>query len=121
MKLQSPILQTQDYPMALTSNLVVREINGEVLIYNLETYKTSFLDEVSALIWRSCDGRKSVAQISFDVSWKLNSNIDEELIKQTIAELKRDNLIIERNNVRMNFDKFLRRRATKPSAGSQFH
>lgn len=60
-------------PVSKRDDLVVQELNGEVLIYNLSDNKAFCLNETSALVWQACDGEKNIAEISKELSKKLNS------------------------------------------------
>ena len=50
-------------PKGRHNDLVVQDSENEVLIYDLKLNKAYCLNETSALIWRLCDGTKSVAEI----------------------------------------------------------
>ena len=47
--------------MARQNGLVVQEMPGEVLVYDLDSNKAHCLNESAATVWRSCDGNNSVA------------------------------------------------------------
>jgi Coenzyme PQQ synthesis protein D (PqqD) len=50
-------------PKAKTERLIVREIDGETLIYDRSRHGASCLNEFAARVWRACDGETSVAEI----------------------------------------------------------
>jgi hypothetical protein len=54
----------KDYPHSRTKELVVQELKGELLIYDLSTNKAFCLNETSALVWQLCDGKSSISEIS---------------------------------------------------------
>ena len=56
-------MTTTPLPKAKTERLIVREIDGETLIYDLSRHAASCLDEF-AEDWRACDGETSVAGIA---------------------------------------------------------
>ncbi len=66
-------------PKARKENLVVQELDGEVLIYDLNTNKAFCLNEASALVWQACDGNKDVSEIRKSLGKQL---IPFRLIKQ---------------------------------------
>ena len=47
-----------------TERLIVREIDGETLVYDHSRYAASCLNEFAARVWRECDGETSVAAIA---------------------------------------------------------
>jgi hypothetical protein len=55
---------TNPMPKAKTERLIVREIDGETLVYDRGRYAASCLNEFAARVWRECDGEKSVAEIA---------------------------------------------------------
>lgn len=81
------------YPLGRRDNLVVQEIDGEIMIYDLTDNKVFCLNETSALIWQLCDGNKSALEISKLVSKKLNSSANEELVWLALEQLSKENLI----------------------------
>jgi hypothetical protein len=48
-------------PKAKIERLMVREIDGETLVYDLSREAASCLNEFAARVWRECDGEASVA------------------------------------------------------------
>ncbi len=67
-------------PKARRENLVVQELNGEVLIYDLDTNKAFCLNESSALVWQACDGSKDVSEIRNSLGKQLNSSINDDFV-----------------------------------------
>jgi Coenzyme PQQ synthesis protein D (PqqD) len=51
-------------PKAKTERLIVREIDGETLVYDRGRDAASCLNEFAARVWRECDGETSVAAIA---------------------------------------------------------
>jgi hypothetical protein len=51
-------------PKAKTERLIVREIDGETLVYDRSRDAASCLNEFAARVWRECDGETSVAAIA---------------------------------------------------------
>lgn len=73
-------------PLGRRDNLVVQELNGEVLIYDLNKNKAYCLNETSALVWRACNGINSVSDICKSVG-------DEDIVWLALNSLKKENLI----------------------------
>jgi hypothetical protein len=103
----------QKYPVSRKDNLVVQELDGEVLIYDVSENKAFCLNETSGLIWQACDGEKSVAEISKLVSQKLNSPANEDLIWFALDQLKKENLIENGANLPNHFAGMSRREVIK--------
>jgi Coenzyme PQQ synthesis protein D (PqqD) len=57
-------MTTNPMPKAKTERLIVREIDGETLVYDRAHAAASCLNEFAARVWRACDGETSVAEIA---------------------------------------------------------
>jgi len=80
-------------PMGRTNDIVVQEVNGEVLIYDLSADKAFCLNETSALIWAACDGTRNVSEIGEYASSKLNAPANDDLIWLALDQLNREKLL----------------------------
>ncbi len=80
-------------PTSRRDDLVVQDLNGEVLIYDLREHKAFCLNETSALVWQACDGEKNVAEIGRELGKKLNSPANDDLVWLALDQLKKENLI----------------------------
>ena len=99
--------------MSRKNDLVVQEMDGEVLIYDLSENKAFCLNETSALVWQACDGNKSAAEISEFISQKLNSPANEDLVWFAIDQLKKEKLIENGDNLFDHFAGMSRRNVIK--------
>lgn len=75
------------------SYLVVQDLGNEILIYDLKTNKAFCLSETAAIVWRLCDGEKTVAEISKIMSNLLKTPVSEDYVWLAIDDLKRENLL----------------------------
>jgi hypothetical protein len=80
-------------PLSRTQDLVVQELNGELLIYDLRDHRAFCLNETCALVWKACDGSKTVADIGAklggdDIVWLALDQLREEKLLDGAAELK---------------------------------
>jgi hypothetical protein len=55
---------TNQTPKAKSERLIVREIDGETLVYDRSRHAASCLNEFAARVWRECDGETPVAEIA---------------------------------------------------------
>lgn len=105
---------SQDHnPVSRQKDIVIQELQGEILIYDLNINKAFCLNETSALVWQSCDGKKSVSEISSGLSKTLNQPINEDLVWLAIEQLKQENLLLNGEKVKTNFNGLSRRKAIK--------
>ncbi|HEY8562648.1 MAG TPA: PqqD family protein [Pyrinomonadaceae bacterium] len=100
-------------PKGRKENLVVQELEGEVLIYDLEKNKAFCLNETSALVWQSCDGSRTIADITDAVGKQLSSQINEDLVWLALDQLSRENLIENKTEVKNKFAGLSRREAVR--------
>ena len=59
-------METSDFvmPRARQDDFVVEKLPDETLVYDLNRYKAHCLNPTSALVWRRCDGRTTVAEVA---------------------------------------------------------
>jgi len=100
-------------PKSRKENLVVQELDGEVLIYDLQTDKAFCLNITSALIWQACDGTRNVAEISRWVGEKLNTANSEDLVWLALDQLKKEKLIENDEDISNYFEGVSRREVIK--------
>ena len=86
-------MSIKNKPLSRKEDIVVQELEGEVLIYDLRVNKAFCLNETSALIWQACDGSKDVPQISEFVASHLNTKANEDLVWLALDQLKKEKLI----------------------------
>jgi hypothetical protein len=103
----------KNYPVSRKDNLVVQEMDGEVLIYDLTENKAFCLNQTSALIWQSCDGTRNTAEITEFLSQKLNSPANEDLVWFALDQLKKEKLIENDHPLPDNFAGMSRREVIK--------
>lgn len=96
-------------PKARKENLVVQELNGEVLIYDLDTNKAFCLNEASMRVWQACDGNKNVSEIRSALSKQFNSQINDDFVWLALDQLKKENLIENKDEVVADFNGMSRR------------
>jgi hypothetical protein len=100
-------------PKARKENLVVQELGGEVLIYDLDTNKAFCLNEASALVWQACDGNKDVSEIRSLLGKQLNSTVNDDFVWLALDQLKKENLIENKDEVAVDFNGMSRRDVIK--------
>ena len=95
-------------PKSRQQDIIVQELDGEILVYDLTVDKAYCLNETSALVWRLCDGQSSIADISRAVGERFLSPANEDLIRLALDQLKEQNLLSEEGFV-SKFDPMSRR------------
>lgn len=100
------------YPNVRQNDLVTQDSNSEMLIYDLTNNKVFCLNETSALVWRLCNGKNTIAEISKETSKKLNTNIGEDFIWLSLKQLEKENLL-ENTKLPPKFSDLSRREVVK--------
>src|SRR6476659_4984635 len=58
------IKATEFLPLARREAIITKEVDSELLVYDVTRDQAHCLNETAAAVWRLCDGRTSVAAIS---------------------------------------------------------
>jgi hypothetical protein len=80
-------------PVARTESLIVKEVDGETLVYDLKTDKAHCLNQTAALVWKNCDGRNSVSEISEILSAESNTAVKDEVVWLALDQLEKFKLL----------------------------
>jgi hypothetical protein len=82
-------------PVARTESLIVKEVDGEILVYDLKTDKAHCLNQTAARVWKNCDGRKSVSEISELLIVDSNTRVNDEVVWLALDQLEKFQLLEE--------------------------
>lgn len=74
-------------PLARTDQLLVVDVDGETLVYDLARHRAHCLNAVSAIVWRLCDGKTDVALMARAVADATGTVADEDLVWYAIRRL----------------------------------
>lgn len=74
-------------PHARVARLVIKELPDEVLVYDLDADKAYCLNQTAALVWKNCDGRRTVAQLSQLIAQETNAPVPEEMVWLALDQL----------------------------------
>ncbi len=83
-------------PKARSTELVVHDMSGETLVYDLKTSKAHCLNETSALVWNSCNGSRSIGDIALLLESKLGPPVDEDIVLLAVKQLGDKDLLASR-------------------------
>jgi len=81
------------FPAARRHDLVTRHIPGELLIYDLTRHKAFCLNETSALIWKKCNGKRSVAELAAELQKHYRLPVDERVVWLALDQLEKSRLL----------------------------
>jgi len=80
-------------PRARKSGLVVKEVDGEILIYDRERNKAHCLNPTAAKIWKYCDGETTLLDARKSLARELNTPVETSLVEYAVQQFSADNLL----------------------------
>ena len=96
-------------PRARQDELVVEELPDETLVYDLERHEAHCLNRTSALAWRRCDGRTTVAEVAVLLERELKIPADEAVVWMALDRLSRAHLLKEEVTLPADRTRYTRR------------
>jgi hypothetical protein len=84
---------TRTKPRARTDGLIVRRLDGEVLVYDRDRDRATCLNTFAADVWERCDGRTSPAALAHGVAKSPSDAVDERAIWLALDQLSRAHLL----------------------------
>jgi hypothetical protein len=86
----------RELPVARQKDLVIEELPDEVLVYDLTTDEAHCLNQTAALIWKNCNGQKSVGEIAASLEQELKSPVLDQVVMLGLEELSFHSLLKEK-------------------------
>jgi len=80
-------------PLTKKDFIVVEESPNEALIYDSAKNKLHILTPVATTVWKSCDGKTSVSEITHKLKAGLNNDLGEEVTWLALEELEKNGLL----------------------------
>ena len=80
-------------PLARQDRLIIKELDGELLIYDLDTDKAHCLNQTSARVWKHCDGSRNVIKLRELMEAEARSAVPEEMVWLALAQLEKARLL----------------------------
>src|SRR4051812_747195 len=80
-------------PLARKSDLITRQIPGELLVYDLKRHKAMCLNETAAIVWKKCDGRNTIADLTAGLESRYGFPIDQRVIWLALDQLEKSYLL----------------------------
>lgn len=83
----------KELPRARQASLIVKEVDDETLVYDLETDQAHCLNDTASRIWKSCDGETSVAEIALNLRADADAPVDENVVWLALDQLEKFKLL----------------------------
>jgi hypothetical protein len=81
-------------PQARAIELVVTELDGEQLVYDLGLHKMHHLNRISMLVWEACDGKTTAGQV-MDRLRELDNQTVDDVLWLALGQLQSASLLDE--------------------------
>ena len=107
-------------PRARKAGLVVKGLNDEVLVYDLERDKAHSLNASAAFIWKKCNGRRTVAEVAQAVSKEFKVQADEQTVWLALDQLGKFNLLENKVSRPVEMPQLSRRQMMRIGAAAAF-
>jgi hypothetical protein len=107
--------KTDNHQMALARDeqLIVRELQDEVLIYDLTQHKAHCLNRTAAFIWNHCDGQTTADEIAKLMEEEWDTSVSEDVVWFTLDKLGKAHLLQERITLPQAHARLSRRSAVR--------
>jgi hypothetical protein len=80
-------------PLSRTDKLVVEELGDDLVVYDEERHVAHRLNATSAIVWRNCDGRRTVSQLAALVTEKTDAPTDDDIVRLALRQLRSAHLV----------------------------
>lgn len=85
--------QNLSKPRARRKRLVVVRLEGETLVYDLDTHRAHCLNATAHAVWRLCNGRRTIADIARAVPPAAAAPPDSGVVLLALRQLRRAGLL----------------------------
>ena len=82
-------------PAARRDQLIVRELEDEVLVYDMERQKAHCLNKTSAFVWKHCDGKTTLCEMTNLLKIEFAISVDDDVVWLALNQLRRFHLLEE--------------------------
>lgn len=82
-------------PQARTDNLVIRELDDETLVYDMQRDEAHCLNKSAGLVWKHCDGKMTATRVARAVTKELGTMVDEDFVWLAVKQLHKFHLVDE--------------------------
>lgn len=103
----------QQLPKARKNDLVMRQIPGELLVYDLKRHKAFCLNDTAATVWKKCDGKLTVRELAVELESRYQSVVDERVVWLALDQLESAHLLQTGASWPRQFEGIARRRVIR--------
>lgn len=103
-------------PDARQDGLLVQEVGDETIVYDQQRNHAHRLNRSAALVWRACNGRRTVADLADTLRPQLGDAASEDLVLLALDRLEKGHLLTGPLDPPMGVDPITRRTALRKLA-----
>ena len=100
-------------PKARQEQLIVKELPDELLIYDLKLDEAHCLNETAALVWKNCDGKRTVGQLRELIEKDAGVPVPEEIVWLALDQLETFKLLDDGPSIPLQLSGMSRRSLVK--------
>jgi hypothetical protein len=82
-----------EQPRARTSDLVIKGVGDELLVYDLARHRAHSLNRVAAAVWRACDGTRGLGALGVAAAGDSGQPVPVEAVRYALQALGRARLL----------------------------
>jgi hypothetical protein len=82
------------HPLARTEDLTIEDVDGELRVYGDRPGVGCVLNETAAIVWRNCDGKRTLKDLVAVVSEKVGTAADEDMVLIALDKLAQHGLLL---------------------------
>ena len=80
-------------PKARRSQLVIKELASETLVYDESNHQAHCLNQTAAFVWKHCDGRRSIPILARLMEKEMHADVSEQTVRLALRELGQSRLL----------------------------
>ena len=82
----------QQLPLARKQDLIVKELQDEVVVFDSKRNKAFCLNQTSAAVWKSCNGQTTIAEMTTQLR-AIDASISDSVVWFALHQLETDGLM----------------------------
>jgi len=80
-------------PVARSKNLIIKELPDETLVYDLGSDEAHCLNQTAALVWKNCNGLRTVGDLANLLGHELGALVPEDVVWLALDQLEQFHLL----------------------------
>jgi hypothetical protein len=106
-------VMNQNVPIARKDSLIVKELPDETLVYDTQRDKAHCLNSTAALVWKNCDGKRTVGQLRELMEKDAGVPVPEEMVWLALDQLETFKLLDDSPGIPLQLTGMSRRSLVK--------